>query len=165
MTTYEVSAKMYCFDLFTNYWWLYLNDQEVISFYFWSFSSNYRGQWQENMAENFSNAIVCKWSTLKCLCIWHVIIAFCVQQLALASLPGNAEAAKVYTLAKFVHKDYCQARKSSNRFKVPVGRKFYHVRVKNQQKTSWRINRSLRTNVVAKSVFVASLLSFTFCFL
>jgi len=44
MTTYEVSAKMYCFDLFTNYWWLYLNDQGVISFYFWSFSSNYRGQ-------------------------------------------------------------------------------------------------------------------------
>ena len=35
-----------------------------------------------------------------------------------------------YTSAEVVDKEYCQAKKSENRFRVPQGTKFYRVRCK-----------------------------------
>nr|CAB3265454.1 RB1-inducible coiled-coil protein 1 [Phallusia mammillata] len=37
-------------------------------------------------------------------------------------------------LAKFIEKEYCQAKKPTNRFKVPVGTKFYRVKLKTHKK-------------------------------
>jgi RB1-inducible coiled-coil protein 1 len=37
---------------------------------------------------------------------------------------------KQYTTAEVVDKEYCMARKSENRFKVPQGTKFYRVKCK-----------------------------------
>uniref|UniRef100_H2YL37 Autophagy-related protein 11 C-terminal domain-containing protein n=1 Tax=Ciona savignyi TaxID=51511 RepID=H2YL37_CIOSA len=36
---------------------------------------------------------------------------------------------KPWTIARFIDREYCQARKANNRFKVPVGTKFYRVRL------------------------------------
>ncbi|XP_015607626.1 RB1-inducible coiled-coil protein 1 isoform X4 [Cephus cinctus] len=45
---------------------------------------------------------------------------------------GNPE--RSYAIAKVVDKEYCHAKKSENRYKVPQGTKFYRVRVKPVQK-------------------------------
>merc|ERR1711862_169279 len=48
--------------------------------------------------------------------------------LGLTIPPNNAS--KRYTSAEVVDKEYCQAKKSENRFRVPQGTKFYRVRCK-----------------------------------
>lgn len=50
------------------------------------------------------------------------------QLLGLTLPPNNAT--KRYTTAEVVDKEYCQAKKSENRFRVPQGTKFYRVRCK-----------------------------------
>jgi RB1-inducible coiled-coil protein 1 len=51
-----------------------------------------------------------------------------IQILGLTVPPNNL--AKRYCTAEVVDKEYCQAKKSENRFKVPQGTKFYRVRCK-----------------------------------
>ncbi len=51
------------------------------------------------------------------------------QMLGLAIPPNNAARLR-YTTAEVVDKEYCQAKKSENRFRVPQGTKFYRVRCK-----------------------------------
>lgn len=41
----------------------------------------------------------------------------------------DAKTKREFTLAKIVDREYCQARKAQNRFRVPLGTKFYRVRV------------------------------------
>merc|ERR1712008_51093 len=48
--------------------------------------------------------------------------------LGLTIPPNNAS--KRYTSAEVLDKEYCQAKKSENRFRVPQGTKFYRVRCK-----------------------------------
>ena len=47
-----------------------------------------------------------------------------------AQILGLSNASKRYTTAEVVDKEYCQAKKSENRFRVPQGTKFYRVRCK-----------------------------------
>ncbi len=53
-----------------------------------------------------------------------------VLALGLTVPPNNSSNSKRYTTAEVVDKEYCQAKKSGNRFKVPQGTKFYRVRCK-----------------------------------
>ena len=46
------------------------------------------------------------------------------------SIPPNNANSRRYTTAEVVDKEYCQAKKSENRFRVPQGTKFYRVRCK-----------------------------------
>lgn len=49
---------------------------------------------------------------------------------ALGLKPVEGEARKNWVLAEVTEREYCQARKPQNRFKVPVGTKFYRVKAK-----------------------------------
>ncbi|XP_061418264.1 LOW QUALITY PROTEIN: RB1-inducible coiled-coil protein 1-like [Lethenteron reissneri] len=57
------------------------------------------------------------------LCFLH---ADCLDLLGLAAAPG--EVRKPWVLGKLVEKEYCQAKKAHNRFRVPLGTKFYRVK-------------------------------------
>ena len=54
----------------------------------------------------------------------HFLHNECIQIL------GLQNGSKKYVTAEVVDKEYCQAKKSENRFKVPQGTKFYRVRCK-----------------------------------
>ncbi|KAK2176061.1 hypothetical protein NP493_685g01005 [Ridgeia piscesae] len=56
----------------------------------------------------------------------HFLHSDCLDALALRTGPG--EPRKSWVLAEIVDKEYCQAKKAQNRFKVPVGTKFYRVK-------------------------------------
>ncbi|KAL4236922.1 reticulophagy [Mactra antiquata] len=58
----------------------------------------------------------------------HFLHTECLSPLGLKSESG--EARKQWLIAEVVDKEYCQAKKSNNRFKVPVGTKFYRVKAK-----------------------------------
>lgn len=58
----------------------------------------------------------------------HFLHTECLSPLGLKSEPGEQK--KQWLIAEVVDKEYCQAKKSNNRFKVPVGTKFYRVRAK-----------------------------------
>nr|XP_002122437.1 RB1-inducible coiled-coil protein 1 [Ciona intestinalis] len=49
-------------------------------------------------------------------------------------LKHNEPSNKTWLLSRFIDREYCQARKPNNRFKVPVGTKFYRVRLSNVKK-------------------------------
>ncbi|XP_076375282.1 autophagy-related 17 isoform X2 [Megalopta genalis] len=56
--------------------------------------------------------------------MYYFLNADCIPELNLGSPK------KLHTVVEVVDKDYCQAKKSENRFHVPHGTKFYRVRVK-----------------------------------
>ncbi|XP_074655455.1 RB1-inducible coiled-coil protein 1-like [Tubulanus polymorphus] len=56
----------------------------------------------------------------------HFLHSDCLTTLGLK--PESGEAKKSWVLAEIIDKEYCQARKPQNRFKVPVGTKFYRVK-------------------------------------
>ncbi|XP_067677327.1 RB1-inducible coiled-coil protein 1-like isoform X2 [Haliotis asinina] len=58
----------------------------------------------------------------------HFLHTECLESLGLKT--GPSEARKSWVLAEIVDKEYCQAKKPQNRFKVPVGTKFYRVKAK-----------------------------------
>ncbi|XP_033736937.1 RB1-inducible coiled-coil protein 1-like [Pecten maximus] len=58
----------------------------------------------------------------------HFLHTDCLESLGLRTNPG--ETRKSWVLAEITEKEYCQAKKPMNRFKVPVGTKFYRVKAK-----------------------------------
>ncbi|KAK6179560.1 hypothetical protein SNE40_011889 [Patella caerulea] len=58
----------------------------------------------------------------------HFLHSDCLEILGLKTAAG--EPRKSWILAEITDKEYCQAKKSQNRFKVPVGTKFYRVKAK-----------------------------------
>ncbi|XP_048256219.1 RB1-inducible coiled-coil protein 1-like isoform X1 [Haliotis rufescens] len=58
----------------------------------------------------------------------HFLHTECLDSLGLKT--GPSETRKSWVLAEIVDKEYCQAKKPQNRFKVPVGTKFYRVKAK-----------------------------------
>ncbi|ELU18826.1 hypothetical protein CAPTEDRAFT_180141 [Capitella teleta] len=58
----------------------------------------------------------------------HFLHSDCLDALSLRTGPG--EARRSWVLAEILDKEYCQAKKPQNRFKVPVGAKFYRVRAR-----------------------------------
>ncbi|WAR23784.1 RBCC1-like protein [Mya arenaria] len=58
----------------------------------------------------------------------HFLHTDCLPQLGLKSETGDQK--KQWLIAEVVDKEYCQAKKANNRFKVPVGTKFYRVKAK-----------------------------------
>lgn len=58
----------------------------------------------------------------------HFLHTDCLEALALQSLPVDTRTA--WALAEVTGKEYCQARKSNNRYKVPIGKRFYRVKAK-----------------------------------
>ncbi len=60
---------------------------------------------------------------------------------------GLSASTKKYTTAEVVDKEYCQAKKSQNRFKVPQGTKFYRVRCKPASVASAGMLRSTTTTI------------------
>ncbi|XP_021350937.1 RB1-inducible coiled-coil protein 1-like [Mizuhopecten yessoensis] len=58
----------------------------------------------------------------------HFLHTDCLDNLGLRTNPG--ETRKSWVLAEITEKEYCQAKKPMNRFKVPVGTKFYRVKAK-----------------------------------
>ncbi|KAL5016944.1 hypothetical protein ScPMuIL_006533 [Solemya velum] len=58
----------------------------------------------------------------------HFLHSDCLELLGLKTNPG--ESRKSWVLAEITEKEYCQAKKPQNRFKVPVGTKFYRVKAK-----------------------------------
>ena len=55
-------------------------------------------------------------------------LSYSLQGLGL-NIPPN-HSSRMYITAEVVDKEYCQAKKSENRFRVPQGTKFYRVRCK-----------------------------------
>ncbi|XP_076463339.1 RB1-inducible coiled-coil protein 1-like [Babylonia areolata] len=58
----------------------------------------------------------------------HFLHSDCVDALGLR--PAEGEVRKNWVLAEVTEREYCQARKAQNRFKVPVNTKFYRVKAK-----------------------------------
>ncbi|KAK7099647.1 RB1-inducible coiled-coil protein 1-like isoform X2 [Littorina saxatilis] len=58
----------------------------------------------------------------------HFLHSDCLEVLGLKSAEG--EPRKNWVLAEVTEREYCQARKAQNRFKVPVNTKFYRVKAK-----------------------------------
>ncbi|KAK3089239.1 hypothetical protein FSP39_002034 [Pinctada imbricata] len=58
----------------------------------------------------------------------HFLHSECLESLGLKTNPG--EMRKSWVLAEITEKEYCQAKKPQNRFKVPVGTKFYRVKAR-----------------------------------
>lgn len=58
----------------------------------------------------------------------HFLHTDCQDTLGLKPNPGETK--KSWVLAEITEKEYCQAKKPQNRFKVPVGTKFYRVKAK-----------------------------------
>ncbi|XP_041357355.1 RB1-inducible coiled-coil protein 1-like isoform X2 [Gigantopelta aegis] len=58
----------------------------------------------------------------------HFLHTECLELLGLKT--GQGESRKSWVLAEIIDKEYCQAKKPQNRFKVPVGTKFYRVKAK-----------------------------------
>ncbi|XP_061175133.1 RB1-inducible coiled-coil protein 1-like [Saccostrea echinata] len=58
----------------------------------------------------------------------HFLHTDCQETLGLRPNPGETK--KSWVLAEITEKEYCQAKKPQNRFKVPVGTKFYRVKAK-----------------------------------
>ncbi|XP_071147392.1 RB1-inducible coiled-coil protein 1-like [Mytilus edulis] len=58
----------------------------------------------------------------------HFLHSDCIEPLGLQANPS--ENRKSWVLAEITDKEYCQAKKSQNRFKVPIGTKFYRVKAK-----------------------------------
>ena len=58
----------------------------------------------------------------------HFLHSECIEPLGLQSNPS--ENRKSWVLAEITEKEYCQAKKPQNRFKVPLGTKFYRVKAK-----------------------------------
>ncbi|XP_060602377.1 RB1-inducible coiled-coil protein 1-like [Ruditapes philippinarum] len=58
----------------------------------------------------------------------HFLHTDCLSPLGLKSEGGECK--KQWLIAEVIDKEYCQAKKSNNRFKVPVGTKFYRVKAK-----------------------------------
>nr|XP_022314385.1 RB1-inducible coiled-coil protein 1-like isoform X2 [Crassostrea virginica] len=58
----------------------------------------------------------------------HFLHTDCQETLGLKPNPGENK--KSWVLAEIIEKEYCQAKKPQNRFKVPVGTKFYRVKAK-----------------------------------
>ncbi|ESP00706.1 hypothetical protein LOTGIDRAFT_78353, partial [Lottia gigantea] len=56
----------------------------------------------------------------------HFLHSDCLEILGLKTAPG--EPRKSWVLAEITDKEYCQAKKPQNRFKVAVGTKFYRVK-------------------------------------
>ena len=70
--------------------------------------------------------------------------------LALLGLAPNATPRKQYVTAEVIDKEYCQAKKSENRFRVPQGTKFYRVKckplVKEPEKSDQPVNNLVGSN-------------------
>ncbi|CAH1774266.1 unnamed protein product [Owenia fusiformis] len=58
----------------------------------------------------------------------HFLHSECLEALGLKIQPN--EPRKSWVLGEIVDKEYCQAKKAQNRFKVPMGTKFYRVKAK-----------------------------------
>jgi len=58
----------------------------------------------------------------------HFLHTDCLETLSLKNRPGEPK--KSWVLAEITDKEYCQAKKAQNRFKVPLGTKFFRVKAK-----------------------------------
>lgn len=58
--------------------------------------------------------------------VLHFLHTDCLEALML----GPGESRKSWALAEITEKEYCQAKKAQNRYRVPLGTKFYRVRAK-----------------------------------
>uniref|UniRef100_T1J8T9 RB1-inducible coiled-coil protein 1 n=1 Tax=Strigamia maritima TaxID=126957 RepID=T1J8T9_STRMM len=59
--------------------------------------------------------------------VYHFLHTDCLEVLGLKPVPGESRS---WVLAEVTDKEYCQAKKSQNRYRVPLGTKFYRVRAK-----------------------------------
>ncbi|XP_064624554.1 RB1-inducible coiled-coil protein 1-like [Lineus longissimus] len=75
----------------------------------------------------------------------HFLHSDCLDTLNLKIFPG--ENRKSWVLAEVTEKEYCQAKKPQNRFKVPVGTKFYRVKAK-----PWDREAALKKDSASASV-------------
>ena len=62
--------------------------------------------------------------------IMHFLHTESIEEMGL----GTGSSRKKYITAEVVEKEYCQAKKPENRFKVPQGTKFYRVKCKHIEK-------------------------------
>uniref|UniRef100_A0A131XVB8 RB1-inducible coiled-coil protein 1 n=1 Tax=Ixodes ricinus TaxID=34613 RepID=A0A131XVB8_IXORI len=60
--------------------------------------------------------------------VLHFLHTDCLETLGLQTAPGAIR--KGWVLAEVLEKEYCQARKSQNRYRVPAGTRFYRVKCK-----------------------------------
>lgn len=60
--------------------------------------------------------------------VLHFLHTDCLETLGLQTAPGSTR--KGWVLAEVLDKEFCQARKSQNRYRVPTGTRFYRVKVK-----------------------------------
>lgn len=60
--------------------------------------------------------------------VLHFLHTDCLESLGLQKAPGAIR--KGWVLAEVLEKEYCQARKSLNRYRVPAGTRFYRVKCK-----------------------------------
>ncbi|XP_056017602.1 RB1-inducible coiled-coil protein 1-like isoform X2 [Ostrea edulis] len=74
----------------------------------------------------------------------HFLHTDCQEILGLKPNPGETK--KSWVLAEIIEKEYCQAKKPQNRFKVPVGTKFYRVKAK-----PWKPESGARGTAVANT--------------
>ncbi|XP_034234484.1 RB1-inducible coiled-coil protein 1 isoform X2 [Thrips palmi] len=63
------------------------------------------------------------------------------------SLKTDGGRRKIYNTAEVIEKEYCHARKSENRYRVPKGTKFYRVKVRPLQEDSLMLRSSCRSKV------------------
>lgn len=74
----------------------------------------------------------------------HFLHSDCLEALGLK--PDARYPRKSWVLAEIVDKEYCQAKKEQNRFKVPLGTKFYRVRAKPWDKEAALSQSRFHTN-------------------
>ncbi|XP_076341082.1 uncharacterized protein LOC143241742 [Tachypleus tridentatus] len=60
--------------------------------------------------------------------VLHFLNTDCMEALGLKSVTPDSR--KLYALAEVTHKEYCQAKKAENRYKLPVGSRFYRIKAK-----------------------------------
>lgn len=84
---------------------------------------------------------------------YHFLNQDCHELLNITITPG--EMTKRWVLARVTEKEYCQARKEQNRFRVPLGTRFYRIRAKPWSRESV-MRQSLMASVKKKSLLTST---------
>ncbi|XP_054155908.1 RB1-inducible coiled-coil protein 1-like [Oppia nitens] len=98
--------------------------------------------------------------------VLHFLHTDCLDGLSLKSVTGEAhqqqqqqqqQQPQRWTIAEVTDKEYCQARKAQNRYKVPIQTKFYRIKAKPWSRLSQLMTRSMDSkSMIFRPTFAAS---------
>ncbi|KAL1470820.1 hypothetical protein MTO96_040277 [Rhipicephalus appendiculatus] len=88
----------------------------------------------------------------------HFLHTDCLDTLGLKTAPGTVR--KGWVLAEVVEKEFCQARKPQNRYRVPAGTRFYRVKAKPWDKEA-AVRREQQRRSSLRSLTQSSLITAT----